>query len=168
MTLALVVDIVSALTVMAGLVFAIIQVRDFRQSREREMAVELLRSYQTRDFAAASRLVLDLPAGLSGPQLEAHLGDKLDLVWVFLTTVESIGVLVYRREVELDLVDDYFSGMIVRSWEKLGPYIEHLREREQRATLGEWVQWLYERMQERERAAPPVPAHVAHRDWRPT
>lgn len=91
----------------------------------------------------------------------------MDLVYVFLATLERLGVLVYRREVSLDLVEDYFSGLIQGCWEKLGPYIEHVRAREGRNTLGEWIQWLYDRMEERERLAPPVPAHVVHRNWRP-
>jgi len=36
-----------------------------------------------------------------------------------------------------------------------------------RETVGEWFQWLAERFAEREGAAPPVPANVQYRDWRP-
>jgi len=35
-----------------------------------------------------------------------------------------------------------------------------------RETGGEWFHWLAERMLEREKASPPVPAYIAHRNWR--
>jgi hypothetical protein len=33
--------------------------------------------------------------------------------------------------------------------------------------MHEWFQWLAERFLDREQAAPPVPAHIAYRHWRP-
>ena len=32
--------------------------------------------------------------------------------------------------------------------------------------MWEWFQWLAERVAEREREVNPVPAHLAHRDWK--
>ena len=74
-------------------------------------------------------------------------------------------VLVYRREVDIELVDDAFSGPIVQSWQKLGQYISELRAHLQRDTAMEWFQWLAERMMEREAVLGPVPAYQAHQDW---
>jgi hypothetical protein len=81
-------------------------------------------------------------------------------------TWESLGILVFRREVTLDLVDDFFSGPIVISWQKLKVYAEEFRRDLNRATGSEWFHWLAERMLEREKALPPVPAYIAHRNWR--
>jgi hypothetical protein len=69
--------------------------------------------------------------------------------------------------VRLDLVDDFFSGPIRVSWEKLGPLVTRMREVTGRDTIAEWFQWLADRMAEREATTPPEPAHIAHRDWRP-
>ena len=43
------------------------------------------------------------------------------------TTLESLGVLVYRGELSLGLVDDFFSDAIVLCWRKCRRYIEELR-----------------------------------------
>ena len=83
-----------------------------------------------------------------------------------MTTWESMGVLVFRREVGLDLVDDLFSGAIVLSWRKLRAYVQEMRDREDRQTYFEWFQWLAERMRDRESDSAPIPAHLEHRDWR--
>ena len=79
--------------------------------------------------------------------------------------MESLGILVYRREITLDLIDDYFSGPITFGWRRLSRYMNDIRKESGRETMGEWFQWLAERLQERESKAPPVPANVAFRDW---
>jgi hypothetical protein len=74
--------------------------------------------------------------------------------------------MVFRREVTLDLVDDFFSGPILTSWQKLKVYSEECRRTLKRETFNEWFHWLAERMSEREKLSPPVPAYIGHRDWR--
>ena len=59
------------------------------------------------------------------------------------------------------------SGPIVVSWRKLQGYFLGSRDETGRETIGEWFQWLAERFAEREGTAPPVPAHIQYRDWRP-
>ena len=93
------------------------------------------------------------------------MGDKMDLVYSLMTTWESLGILVYRGEASLDLVDDFFSGPITISWDKLQQYVTEERGEQERETIGEWFQWLDDRMKDRESLNPPEPAHIAHRDW---
>src|SRR6266699_1419588 len=73
-----------------------------------------------------------------------------------------------RRDAMLELVDDFFSGPILLSWQKLRVWAEEWRHSLNRETGSEWFHWLAERMMEREKLAPPVPAYVAHRTWRET
>ena len=65
----------------------------------------------------------------------------------------------------MDMVDDAYSGLVALSWKKLEPYVSEMREEHQRETISEWFQWLAERMRDRERSRPPVPAHIAHKEW---
>jgi hypothetical protein len=64
------------------------------------------------------------------------------------------------------LVDDFFSGPLLISWQKLKVYSEECRHTLKRDTYAEWFHWLAERMLEREKTSPPVSAYIAHRDWR--
>jgi hypothetical protein len=64
------------------------------------------------------------------------------------------------------LVDDFFSGPLVISWQKLKVYSEEWRRTLNRETGNEWFHWLAERMLEREKTSPPIPAYVAHHHWR--
>jgi hypothetical protein len=160
------VDLLTAATLIFGLAYAGVELRQFRASRDRENALELLRSFQTPEFARALRAVYALPTGLTKGEIEEALGEQMDLVYALTTTWESLGILVHRGTMSLGLVDDFFSGPIRISWAKLRPYVEGERAEQGRDTIGEWFQWLAERMQERESVVPPVPAHILYTDWK--
>lgn len=167
MTLETFFQMVEALAVVVAVGFAIIQLRQYRQRQISEAAMELLRSFQTPDFAKALNHIYAMPDGLSKAEIEARVGEDLHYVYAITTMWESIGVLVFRREIPLDLVEDFFSGPISISWRKLRPYFEAEREEQNRGTIGEWFEWLADRLAARESLEPPAPAHIAHRNWKP-
>src|SRR6185295_13229270 len=140
--------------------------RHGRRAREREVALEILRLIHTPDFARALRLMYDLEPGLSRAEVEARLGDDMHFVYSMMISWESLGVLVYRRQLDLQLVDDFVGGSLLLSWRKLERYVKEERIARERDTLLEWFQWLAERMRERESRVPVVPAYQAHTDWR--
>jgi hypothetical protein len=165
-TLSTTLELISTLTLLFGVAFGLLQMRLYHAQRERDAALILLRSFQTPEFAHALLMVYGLPDGLSKAQVEARLGPDLPKVYALLTTWESLGILVFREEVSLELVDDFFSGPIVISWRKLRQYVQDQRQEQGRETIEEWFQWLAEQMAQRESGQQPIPAHVAHRDWR--
>ena len=167
MDIATIANLINAIAVTAGVIFAAAQIRQYRQRRQRDAMLELVRSFQSPAFTAALRRVLSLPDGADSAKIREVLGpDGEDAVYLVSLTWESLGVLVYRREVTLDLVDDFFSGPLVISWQKLKVYSEEWRRTLNRETGNEWFHWLSERMLEREKTSPPIPAYVAHRHWR--
>jgi hypothetical protein len=161
-------NLINAIALTAGVIFAAAQISYYRQRRRREAMLELVRSFQSPAFTSALRRVLSLPDGADAQKIREVLGpDGEDAVYLVSLTWESLGVLVFRREVTLDLIDDFFSGPILLSWQKLQVYSEEWRRSLNRETGSEWFHWLAERMIEREKLSPPVPAHIAHREWRP-
>lgn len=167
MDISTIANLINAIAVTAGVIFAAAQIRQYSQRRQRDAMLELVRSFQSPAFTAALRRVLSLPDGADSAKIREVLGpDGEDAVYLVSLTWESLGVLVYRREVTLDLVDDFFSGPLVISWRKLEVYSEEWRRTLNRETGNEWFHWLAERMLEREKTSPPIPAYVAHRDWR--
>jgi len=81
--------------------------------------LELVRSFQSPTFSKALRRIIELPDNASADEIREILGpDGEDAVYMVSLTWESLGVLVFRREVTLDLVDDFFSGPILLSWQK--------------------------------------------------
>jgi len=160
-------NLINAIAVTAGVIFAATQIRYYRQRRRRDAMLELVRSFQSPAFTSALRRVLSLPDGADAHKIREVLGpDGEDAVYLVALTWESIGVLLFRRELTLDLIDDFFSGPIVLSWKKLQVYSEEWRRTLDRETCSEWFHWLAERRMEREKLSPPVPAYIAHRKWR--
>jgi len=160
-------DVVNTLAVTAGVAFAATQLFDIRRQRKREAMLGLVRSFQSADFTTALRRVNSLPDDADRDAIRNVLGpDGEDEVFLVGLTWESLGVLVFRREIAMELIDDFFSGAITVSWRKLRAFVEEDRHDLDRATVWEWFQWLADRVAERERALVPVPAHLANRDWR--
>jgi hypothetical protein len=160
-------NLINAAAVTVGVVFAATQIRDYRHQRRRDSMLELVRSFQSPSFARALHRINSLPDGANLQQIREALGpDGEDDVFLVGLTWESLGVLTFRREITLDLMDDFFSGAIVISWRKLHAFVEDDRRSLKRETVWEWFQWLAERMLEREETSPAIPAHVAHRNWR--
>ena len=157
-------NLINAIAVTAGVIFAAAQIREFRR---RQSMYTLVQTFQSADFAKALHRVTELPDNLNRAAIRAKVGpDGEDDIYFLMTTWESIGILVFHNELTLDVVDDFFSGPIVVSWRKLAPCVEEIRAELHRDTVFEWFQWLAERFIEREKSSAPVPAHVAHRDWR--
>ena len=167
MDISTIANLLNAVAVTAGVIFAATQIRDYRRQRRRDAMLELVRSFQSPPFTRALHRINSLPDGADRQTIREVLGpDGEDDVFLIGLTWESLGVLAFRREVTLDLMGDFFSGAIVISWRKLHVFVEEDRRSLKRETVWEWFQWLAERMIAREKKSPPNPAHIAYRDWK--
>lgn len=161
-----IISLVSSSAIVAGTIFAGVQLRYVQKQRAREAELLLLRSFQTPDFMKAMSLVLHMPEGLSKKQILEYVGDEKGFLLLWLGTWEGLGIMVYRHEISLSTLDDYFSGPLIISWRKLEKYVEDDRKDLQRDTMHEWFQWLSERMIEREKKYPVKPAHIDKKNWK--
>jgi|SRR5215469_8549859 len=167
MTFSVLLSIVSTLAIVAAGIFAGMQVRQLNRQRARDSALQLSHSFQTPEFVNAVDIAFNLPEDLSKKEIEDRLGDKLTSVLVMFGTFESLGILVYRREIDISLVEDFCGGVIVLAGRRFKRYLDEVQLSSGRSTYYEWFQWLFERFEERESLKPAVPAFVAHRDWQP-
>jgi hypothetical protein len=155
-------SLVTTAAVVCGVAFAGFELRIARRQRAREAELLLARSYQTPEFMRALDLVIELPDGLTKVQLEARGPEVMTLIGYWCGSMESIGVLAHEGEIGLPLVEDFFSGPIALSWQKLEPYITERRRLTKRETMHEWFQWLAEQIAHREAARRPIPAHIEY------
>lgn len=167
MDLSTIVDIFSVIAVVSGLIFAGLELRQFRKSRERESALELFSTFQTAEFSRGLQSLVKLPGGQSREQIEAMLGERMEDVYYVTSAFEGLGAMVQKGEISLELVRDLFSGSITVAWAKLQKLFEEDRKELKRETWGEWIQWLAERVKEREELEGVLPAYIAHKDWQP-
>jgi hypothetical protein len=164
MSLELGLQIVQAVAVVVGVVFGLLQLHQLRVQREAQGAAEMLRSLQTTLTARAALLMYELPSDLSTAEFKAKLGDDFAAVSGLMATFESLGPLVARGHIPIDVYADYYRGATVVCWRKAQRYVD-----EQRAAgwsnLFEWFQWLAERMDERAPMSSDVPAQIKYRSW---
>lgn len=166
MTAPVLISLISASAIVISVIFAGIQLRYIQKQRSREAELLLVRSFQTAEFMKALSFVLSLPDNLSKKEIFDLAGNDKSLVLLWLGTWESLGIMVYRHEISMSTMDDYFSGPIIISWKKLARYVEEDRNALQRDTMHEWFQWLAERMIERESKNPARPAHIDKKNWK--
>jgi hypothetical protein len=81
-------------------------------------------------------------------------------------TFESIGVMVFRGIVPLEMVNELLGGVCVESWARLSQYTQDFRVENDRKTMSEWFQWLAERLDEHHARYGRPPAYEQHRHWR--
>ena len=158
-------NLITTIFIVAAGVFALIQLRDLQKQRAREAALQMLHSFQTPEFLTAVNIVFELPEGLSKKEIEERLGDKITCLLLMFGTFESLGILVYRRDMDIRLVEDFLSGILILTARKLKNYLEEVRTLSNRQTYYEWCQWLFEQVEKRERNTPATPAYIAFRSW---
>jgi hypothetical protein len=167
MDLSLLFQTISTIIMVSGVIFSVINLRNFQAGRKRESAIMMLNSFQTNDFVRGLLLILDFPDNVEKDQIDKLPHEQFVALYMVVGTWERLGILVHRREIGLDLVDDAFSGPIIQSWQKLGKYIQEFRAQLGRETAFEWFQWLAERIIERETTLEATPAYAAHRNCKP-
>jgi hypothetical protein len=157
-------QIIQTAAVVIGVVFALMQLRQLRTQREVQAGIELLHPLQAPESAEALLVLHQLPDNLSGEDLRKRLGDDFGPVLGVLGLFESLGPLVARGHVPIEMYADFYRGVTVLCWRKLERYIEEQRKSGW-PNLFEWLQWLAERMEERTPADGDVPAFERFRDW---
>ena len=75
----------------------------------------------------------------------------------FAQEMESLGLLVAEGLINLDLVDKTLGSFVTISWSKYKPMFNDIREKQPDPFLGEYFQWLAERIEERMKRNPRRP-----------
>lgn len=166
MSLELALQIVQAAAVVVGVAFGLLQLHQIQVQREAQSGLELLRSMQAPQTASTALLIYELPDNLSREELKARLSSAdLNAVLGLAALFESIGPLIARGHVPLDLYADFFRGGTIICWRKLRRYTEDQRA-DGYSNLFEWFQWLAERLEDRAPFTADLPAHEIFKSWR--
>ena len=86
----------------------------------------------------------DLPEGLSWPEMQSQLGERWTAVFTLINTLDGLGILVFRKEVALDVADDFFHNAIAIVWQKTRTAIADRRQRLGRETSFRFLELLAE------------------------
>jgi hypothetical protein len=159
-------EIIGVIIVIGGLLFAMLQTRQFRQQRREMAAIELLRFFGSPRFADAYGAILQMPEGMSAADVRSAAPELERSAMLIGTTMENIGVMTYQRIVPFMIVNNLVGSSAVILWRKLEKWVGGLREEMGEPYAFEWFQWLAERLAD-DHGDDPRPAYEAHKDWKP-
>src|SRR5437879_5546558 len=166
--LATIANVATALTVITGVGFGLVEAQRSRRARQERAAFAAVQAILTPEWMKSMVVVHSIPDGSSALAIEAD-ARVLDAAHVVDVILEGLGYSVYARVVPLRVVGDLVGGTVRLAWRKLRPYVEEERRRSGSQKTFEWFQWLAAQL---DRYSPgttnlQVGAHAASRDWKP-
>jgi hypothetical protein len=158
-------DVATTSAVVVGVVFGLAEVRHAVRDRRDHAAVDIVRTVQTQEVRRAVERVLNLPDD-ADPELIRGDPVLLEAALAVDSACEMWGSMVYEGVVDHHMLDRMVGGWIRGTWSRLGRWVEAERADKRNPNIGEWWQWLYERLE-----ADPDPgkrqrAHIAYRGIR--
>jgi len=158
-TVTLIANVALALSFVIGLVFGIAQVNTANRDRRERLTIETLRNFQTREFAELILFVNSHNMPTNSKEMNALPLKEQVFIIQFGQQMESLGMLVAERLINIDLVDKTLGSFVTLTWEKYKPIFTDIREKQPDPFLGEYFQWLAEKIEERMRQNPRRPFH---------
>ncbi len=156
-TVTLIANIALALTFVVGLIFGVVQVRIAARDRRERLTLETLRTFQTRDFAELLYKYRSITLPPTGEEFET-MPEHEQVIFIQLSQeMESLGILVAEKLIDLDLVDKTLGSFVTTAWEKYNPMFLDMRKKIPDPYLGEYFQWLAKRIEDRMRDHPRPP-----------
>ncbi len=168
MDLSTIANVATALTVLTGVGFGLIEMRRARRDREERAAFAAVQALMTPEWMSSSMIVASIPPGASAAEIE---GDArvLEAALKIATIMEGIGYSVFARIIPLSVANDLVGGMARIAWQRFRPFVEEERVRTGTQKSWEWFQWLAEQLDRHDSSGTSlkVGAPVAYRDWKP-
>ena len=139
--------VIASISVVMGVVLAVLQLRGQSKTRQAQLFMEIYARFERSDFLDTYFLVRD--------DFSNHQDDSHPEFWVnnkgrigsVLSFYESVGVLVKRKLIDINLVADLVSSSTLGLWESIERWGKWRRKNENRPQLWEWMEYLYNEIQ---------------------
>lgn len=145
------------LSFIVALVFGIAQVRAAERDRKERLALATIREFQTREFAELMQYITSHDAPPNSESWNAVPVNERIMIMQYLQQMESLGILVAKKLVDLDTVDITLGSFVTTTWDKYRAMIRELRTTLPDPFLAEYFQWLAEQVDERMKTNPRKP-----------
>ena len=163
--LATILNLVSTIAIVCALIFTALQVRQTNRSQRDQAAVAMIKTVLGGNLARELKIIAKLLPDARIEEIDPDGSEVEPALSEFGVRLESIGYMVFRRMVTLDLVDELMGGAVLLFWARDRQWIERERTHSGNPRFLEWCQWLAERILERRAQHPFIPAHL-RAGWR--
>lgn len=148
-------NIAIALSFVIALVFGIAQVRAAERDRRERLTLEALRAFGTREYSELIYHITMRPMPRDDAEFRAMSKDDHIIFIQLAQQMESLGLLVAEKLIDIELVDKTLGSFVVTAWKKYEPVFLGMRADD--PFLGEYFQWLAELIARRMRDNPRKP-----------
>jgi hypothetical protein len=161
-------NVATALTVLTGVAFGLVEARRARQDREERAAFAAPNAILTPNWKKSIVIVHAIPEGATATDIEAD-PRVLEATHIIGITLEGLGYAVFARIVPLKIVDDLVGGSVRVAWRNMRQYVEFERNCAGSQKSWEWFQWLAEQLERHGKSKTnlKIGAPIAYRDWKP-
>jgi hypothetical protein len=159
-------NLISTLAIVGALIFTALQVRQGNIKRRDLAAITLIQTTQSESWARALDSIAKLPDEAQVADVEQAGAEVQHAIIDFGVRLETVGYMVFRRNVDLQTVDDLVGGVTLIFWSRTKNWAERERERTGNGKLFEWAEWLANRIAERRERLGHEPAYRRYPNWR--
>ncbi|MGN6638726.1 MAG: hypothetical protein ACTHJ8_07430 [Mucilaginibacter sp.] len=106
-TIANIANIALAISVIVALIFGLAQVKAAAQDRRERLTLEVLRQFQTREFAELIHFVSNLDLPKTSEEMRSRPPAEQIYMIQFSQQMETLGMLVAERLINIDLVENF-------------------------------------------------------------
>ena len=117
----LIANVALALSFVIALIFGIAQVNTANRDRRERLTIETLRNFQTREFAELILFINSHNMPSNNKELNALPLKEQVYIIQYGQQMESLGMLVAERLINIDLVDKTLGSFVTLTWEKYKP-----------------------------------------------
>ncbi len=163
MDIATISTVIAAISVVVGVVFAILQMRDATKTRKTGLIIQLNPSLSVshNEFVEAQSKLLSLEYEDYDDFKKKHgeimsEGEAQKAIQVMGGYFEGMGFLLHRQLIDIGIVDYLTGGVkgVKMLWDKVKPILEGFHKEYNLPRPFQWTEYLYNELQKREQTLP--------------
>ena len=139
--------IIAAAGVLVGVAYYVLDIRNQSKVRQTDLVMKLYSQFNSFEFQKVWYEVLEREAKDYYDYKKKYGLAELTAIGIFF---EGIGILLRKKLIDIELVDDMFTTPVKWSWEKMKDIALEWRKVRNAPEIGEWFEYLYNELKKKE------------------
>jgi len=147
--------VIASASVVAGIVYYAFELRNQTKMRQTDLIMRLQSTWRSRELRESYVAVMKLKFkdydeyAKKYPLWDGQGTPETRAIVEVCSFFDGVGILLHRKLIDIEMVDELFSFYIKAAWEKVKPGIEG-RRKDLDPSLRKWFEYLYNEMKKRE------------------